>query len=149
MRAFHLNVFLTLHHNESAKSLALIIIHLDSYKIFDVAFKQQVLDYLEADWENVSEIPQLKLRQIAIRFGVPCKSLKRWIEVGSARRPGGGRKEIYPELSSKVYEWYKLHPSATPKMIKEKALELCGDPNFKASNGWLNKFYKKYQIGRG
>ena len=39
----------------------------------------------------------------ANHFGVPLKSLKRWMKVGWQRKKGGGRKTKDPEMEKRLY----------------------------------------------
>ena len=77
-------------------------------------------------------------KEVSRNFGIPIKSLKRWLLLGHERKKGGGRKLKDPEMEKKVYDWYKEHHDrnekiVTAKLIKTKALELtkCKDFNSK------------------
>ena len=64
---------------------------------------------------------------------------------------GGGRKVREPEMDKKLLKWfYSFHViqgnKITPKDFKKKALEFSNDSTFKASEGWLQKFRKRYNI---
>lgn len=72
---------------------------------------------------------------------------------------GNKKRKIFKEVKNKtldaaVLEWFrqardKGNPVSGP-LIQEKALilneKLNGSPKFKASNGWLEKFKKRYNI---
>lgn len=81
---------------------------------------------------------------------VPLKSLKRWIRVGPARKPGGGRKAMDPVLDGKILEWYNKLTSEgiaiTSNMIRSQALKFTTMSAFKASKGWLEKVKRKYNL---
>jgi hypothetical protein len=90
-------------------------------------------------------------KEISKKFGVPIKSLKRWLLLGYERKKGGGRKEKDPEMEELLYDWYKEfhlrnHNYVTSKIIKQKALELTKFDDFVASKDWLNKFKRKYNV---
>ena len=80
----------------------------------------------------------------SVCFGVPLKSLKRWIKVGCERKKGGGRKTKDPEMEKRLYHWYLKKSEGgvpvTAKMVKDKAIKLTTCPDFIASKGWLDKF---------
>ena len=83
-------------------------------------------------------------------YGVPLKSLKRWIKVGCERKKGGGRKTKDPLMEKNLYDWYCLQKSrdeiVTAKMVKDKAMELTNCNDFIASKGWLDKFKVRYNL---
>ena len=63
---------------------------------------------------------------------------------------GGGRKIRDPEMEKKLYAWYnqlKIEGiPVTPKMIKQKALDITKFKDFIASKGWLEKFKRKFNL---
>ena len=63
------------------------------------------------------------------------------------------RRELYPELNAKVWDFYlevcSKHIPMTGVMLKHEALikgEELGLENFVASNGWLESFSSRYQL---
>ena len=63
------------------------------------------------------------------------------------------RSSEYSELNALLYEWYKLACSKNifpgGAQLTEKAREIStrlGNPNFKGSNGWLQKWKAWYSI---
>ena len=50
---------------------------------------------------------QSNVKLISRKYGVPFKSLKRWVLYGCDRKKGGGRKEKDPKMEAQLYEWYK------------------------------------------
>ena len=63
------------------------------------------------------------------------------------------RHELYPQLDSKVWDFYlearSKHVPVTGVMLKHEALikaEELGLENFVASNGWLESFASRYQL---
>ena len=94
---------------------------------------------------------QSNVKLISRKYGVPFKSLKRWVLYGCDRKKGGGRKEKDPKMEAQLYKWYKeFHLKnnnyVTSKILKKKALELSKYPEFLASKDWLNKFKRKYNV---
>ncbi|CDW82618.1 UNKNOWN [Stylonychia lemnae] len=89
-------------------------------------------------------------KQSAHTFGVPLKSLKRWIKVGWQRKKGGGRKTKDPQMEKKLHEWYLQMKDqqipVTAKMIKDRAIQLRSCKDFIASKGWLDKFKIRYNL---
>ena len=63
---------------------------------------------------------------------------------------GGGRKIRDPEMETKLFDWYTQLKTqnipVTPKMIKQKALDMTKLENFIASKGWLEKYKKKFKL---
>ena len=101
--------------------------------------------------------------QAALELNVSRRCLQRWKEEldiistvanesGSAifRRPGQGRKVSNPQLDKALFEWVKESweqgITLNTNQIREKARELNGSPNFKASLGWFVKWQKRYNI---
>jgi len=90
-------------------------------------------------------------KEVSRTFGIPLKSLKRWLLLGHERKKGGGRKLKDPEMEHKLYEWYKEYHDrnqkiVTAKLIKQKALEFTKCKDFIASKGWLEKFRKQHNL---
>lgn len=58
-----------------------------------------------------------------------------------------GRKTVDPEMEEKVCKWLEkeLEDGAvlTQRIIREKAKEISCLEGFKASKGWLEKFFKR------
>lgn len=117
------------------------------YKKYDLVFKIAALDYLKYH----------SLENTARTFKVDGKRLREWRSkeksiretneenVGARHRlPGAGRKVKDKELEIKLKNWILAKREArlrvTRKMIQKKATEENSDPNFAASNGWLEKF---------
>lgn len=83
-------------------------------------------------------------------YGVPLKSLKRWMKVGCERKKGGGRKTKDPIMEKNLYAWYidmkTRGETVTAKMIKDKAIALTNCSDFIASKGWLDKFKVRFNL---
>jgi hypothetical protein len=83
-------------------------------------------------------------------YGVPLKSLKRWMKVGCERKKGGGRKTKDPIMEKNLYAWYidmkTRGEVVTAKMIKDKAIALTNCNDFIASKGWLDKFKVRFNL---
>jgi len=105
----------------------------------------------EAKMKYVEMAKETDAREVSKSFGIPLKSLKRWLLLGTDRKKGGGRKLKDPEMEWKLYDWYKEYHDrnqkiVTAKLIKQKALEFTHCKDFIASKGWLEKFRKQYNI---
>ena len=90
-------------------------------------------------------------KEVSKNFGIPLKSLKRWLMLGHERKKGGGRKLKDPEMEKKLYDWYREYHDrsqkiVTAKLVKQKALEFTKCKDFIASKGWLEKFRKQHNL---
>jgi hypothetical protein len=91
------------------------------------------------------------LHYVSVLCDVPTKSLKRWQLVGAKRLKGCGRKVKDPQLAARLFKWYneyveEFSDKPTNKLIKRKAIEFSSSNDFLASNGWLDKWKRKYGI---
>lgn len=102
--------------------------------------------------KNIVELAkETNIKEVSKKFGVPLKSLKRWILYGPERKKGAGRKEKDPEMEILLNAWYKeFHIKnkhyVTSKVLKNKALQFSKFDDFVASKDWLNKFKRKYNV---
>jgi transposase-like protein len=120
---------------------------------FEGDYKKKKYKILTAEEKKklVELAKESNAKEISKKFGVPLKSLKRWLLLGHERKKGGGRKEKDPEMEALLYNWYtdfhlKNKNHVTSKILKQKALELTKYDDFVASKDWFNKFKKKYNI---
>lgn len=125
----------------------------DFISLFEGDSKKKKYKILTAEEKKklVELAKEFNAKEISKKYGVPLKSLKRWLLLGHERKKGAGRKEKDPEMEELLYEWYKdFHiknkNQVTSKIIKQKALELTKYNDFLASKDWFNKFKKKYNI---
>ena len=87
-----------------------------------------------------------KISELTKATGHSGKNSKR------CRLSGGGRKPANVEGEEELADWIILkreqHLRVTCKMVAEKAKTLFGDtnPNFKASRGWLQKFFRRHNL---
>jgi hypothetical protein len=91
------------------------------------------------------------IQYVSVLCDVPVKSLKRWLLVGAKRLKGCGRKVKDPQLACRLFKWYndyneEYKEKPTNKLIKRKAIEYSCSSDFLASNGWLDKWKRKYRI---
>lgn len=102
------------------------------------------------------------LRPAERKFGVHRCNIKRWRDdlvdevrgrKGRFNRKGQGRKTSYPkDIDEALVQWIlELRDQQLPvstDMLKQKALVLIkpGNPSFKASSGWCQKFYKRHSL---
>ncbi|OOY49140.1 hypothetical protein BOV97_13080 [Solemya velum gill symbiont] len=98
-------------------------------------------------------------RQTADHFGVSEKQVRDWIKIreklasgskNSKRLTGGGRKSENPVLEDSLVEWLteqrKSGIAISGKMIKLESLRESSNPDFKASDGWLQKFKRRFGL---
>lgn len=78
-----------------------------------------------------------------------CKSrIKRYQRNGPDRKKGGGRKTLDPNMEVLLLDWIRsstIESQTFPTriLIKERAKELSKIPDFLASKGWCDKFFKR------
>lgn len=73
--------------------------------------------------------------------------------IASNRKILTGRRQLYPEINEKVYEWFvaaraKKVP-VSGRMLQDHAANLAeqmGYADFSASNGWLRSFRQRHAI---
>ena len=100
------------------------------------------------------------LRPAERKFGIHRRSIGRWLEVRldevkerkrrkKSNRPVQGRKLTYPEvIDDKLLQWLlearDLQVAISSEMLKQNAkLLICPvQPDFKCSNGWVEKFFR-------
>ena len=126
---------------------------INQMKNIDLLLKKKKYNILTSDdKKNLVEMAKKSnAKVVSKKYGIPLKSLKRWLLLGHERKKGGGRKEKDPEMEAHLYSWYKeFHVQnkhyVTSKIVKQKALELTKFNDFVASKDWLNKFKKKFSI---
>jgi transposase-like protein len=93
----------------------------------------------------------------ALHINIHKSMIYRWIKMEeniksskkSTRKIGSGRTPSFPEAENDVNDYIlnlrKESISVCYDMIKSKMSSLC--PSFKASNGWLYGFLKRYTLG--
>ena len=113
------------------------------YKILSEDEKQKCL----ADAE------QFGVKATAFKYGVDVQSVNRWAKLGTKRKRGCGRKVYNMNLEKELTQWcldrLEANKIIRTKELKAKAVELSGDPKFRGSNGWLDKFRKRNSIPIG
>ena len=113
----------------------------NTYKSYSISFKKAVLDTAE----------KFNADYASYKHSVPYSTLVKW-----RRRSEGGLENLKDmrlqngrpfeeELDQKLREYFEaLRKKGIPvsgKMLQEKAKSIRdGDPNFKASSGWLRQF---------
>ena len=94
------------------------------------------------------------------KFGIHRRNIARWLEIRldkvkerkrrkKSNRPGQGRKLTYPEeIDDRLRQWLlearDLQVAVSCEMLKQKArLSIRPvQPDFKCSNGWVEKFFR-------
>lgn len=102
------------------------------------------------------------VRPAARHFGIHRRNVSRWLSEnldalkGKKRRKnskGQGRKLSYPqELDEQLLQWVlekrDLQLAVTIEMLKLRAKLLINpvNPNFKTSDGWAHKFFRRHSL---
>ncbi|CAK89168.1 unnamed protein product (macronuclear) [Paramecium tetraurelia] len=91
------------------------------------------------------------LEMVAQNFQTSVKNLRRWYREGVQRKPGCGRKKLNETAEKELALWIINESINQGKRIrrnvlKEKAIELFKDPQFKASKAWQDEFIKTHDI---
>lgn len=77
-------------------------------------------------------------------FNVSPRNISRWLQKGTIRKIGGGKKILDPqmeqELKRKYDEEVEKHGFVSNKRLKELALECSRKDDFKASWSWFERF---------
>ncbi|UMM30654.1 hypothetical protein L5515_012443 [Caenorhabditis briggsae] len=126
---------------------------------YTLEFKTQVVEFAE----------KTNNCQASTLFGVPRQCIQNWRRVKeeflNAEEPfgkpkkqmkrlkGGGRKLKNAEMDQKMEKWLKekeeMGEKITGTMIKEYAISISGDSEFRASNGWLQRFLVRHKLNLG
>ena len=130
-----------------------------------VAKKQRKFFPMEFKLDVVERNRGVSSRQVARKYQIVEKVVRLWrrdedkiraaVESGSnmKRLKGGGRKNQNSEMEEKLFEWIVFMKAkdlnVTHKSLQIKALEFSRDPNFKASNGWVQGFVNRFNLSRG
>ena len=97
----------------------------------------------------LEEVKKSSVREVALKYKVSEQTVNRWLNIGIKRKPGCGRKVALPEVDALLSKWYKMRNSSglpvSSSELREQAKKY-GDKNFKASNGWIDKFKKRNGI---
>ena len=112
------------------------------YNMYTAELKNEIIEQIKKEGKNVNSVAQ--------KYGVPVKSVKRWLHFGPVRQKGGGRKPKDPLMEIELMKWIDekiaLKEEIKPSKIQQKARTMSKFPEFKASKGWLEKFKKKHNI---
>ena len=112
------------------------------YNMYTPELKIEIIEKIKKEGKNINSVAQ--------KYGVPVKSVKRWLHFGAMRQKGGGRKPKDPSMEIELMKWINERiarkEEIKPSRIQQKARDLSRFPDFKASKGWLEKFKKKYNI---
>ena len=124
------------------------------HRMYSVHQKQKVAEYAHVHG----------IRPASRQFGISRKNIQRWVAEGlhevknkgnfkRKNAKGQGRKVSYPpEVERKLVQWLlekqNLEVKVSHKMLKEQAIALITptNPNFKASDGWSQKFVRRNNI---
>ena len=80
-------------------------------------------------------------------FHVPPYKIKQWSKSLRTEKKTRGRKPTDPHMEMKMCEWLeaelKKGTQLTQKTIRDQAKLISSCDDFKASKGWLEKFFKR------
>ena len=127
-----------------------------SYTTYSLRQKLEVLDFIkthsEADAARHFSIPRTTLRSWKGLDMLPKEKAKS-TKKGKHARKGSGRPLSYsPDIEEQIVQWVlesrDLQIPIQRKMIQQKALALISpnNPQFRASEGWLQKFMKRNSL---
>ena len=87
------------------------------------------------------------VKEASKKFNVKPSRIKLWFKASNKEKQTRGRKPIDPFMEMKICEWLKEQLSKgvhlTQKAIRNHAKRLGDAAKFKASKGWLEKFFKR------
>lgn len=124
------------------------------HRMYSIHQKQKVAEYAHVHG----------IRPASRQFGVSRKNIQRWVAEGlhevknkgnfkKKNAKGQGRKVSYPaEIETKLVQWLlekqNLEVKVSNKMLKQEAIALITptNPNFKASDGWSQKFMRRNNL---
>ncbi|CAD8181630.1 unnamed protein product [Paramecium octaurelia] len=115
------------------------------YRILSQEEKQAAINQMSSNCASQS------LEMVAQNFQTSVKNLRRWYREGVQRKPGCGRKKLNETAEKELALWIINESINQGKRIrrnvlKEKAIELFKDPQFKASKAWQDEFIKTHDI---
>ena len=83
-------------------------------------------------------------------FGIHKRNIENWLKKGIKRKEGSGRPVINLNKDIELRDWcfkeIEVNNFVDSRKLRETAKKLFGVPGFNASNGWLEKFQKRYGI---
>jgi hypothetical protein len=133
-----------------------------SKSIYTEEEKKQALSYA-AEYKNYSlasrkmrESSSKKFNERSIREWAASDDLGKFYDSKKQEHRHKERLIVrvspYAQVEEEVFSWFtdqrKAHLPIKGLDIKEKAKELSGDKNFKASAGWFSNFCKRWKIGK-
>ena len=125
----------------------------EAIKSYTIAFKLKAVDYAVVHGNHKAakdfkvdrrRIREWRQKEYELRKQIPSK--RRNVE-------GQGRHCEYPDIDHKLYAWVKERREAgcrvTGSQVRKEGLRLHrlnGKQNFKASNGWYDRFMVRYNL---
>ena len=83
-------------------------------------------------------------------LSIPKKNIARWMKRKQKCEQVRGRKPGDPMMEQNLTSWVKDNIAkeiyVTQNEIRAKAREFAGDKTFKASKGWLEKYFRRNSI---
>ena len=69
----------------------------NGYSISKTSLKPEEIEKIKKEGKNINSVAQ--------KYGVPVKSVKRWLHFGAMRQKGGGRKPKDPSMEIELMKW--------------------------------------------
>lgn len=90
----------------------------------------------------------LKPPEVALKYNINIITLRRWIKEKFVRKERQGERCITNQIKQPLLKWINKKGiiNLTKKEIREKAMSLCKNKEFKASHRWYQAFMKKCNL---
>ena len=101
------------------------------------------------------QLDKLSPKQLELMTGISQKNIRRWVEQGSLRKKGAGRKTSDSEMEKNLVSWIQdlISKQSSSKIkgdvikrkeLMNKAKLFSNNKKFIASKGWCDKFIKRH-----
>lgn len=86
--------------------------------------------------------------EVALKYNINLITLRRWIKDKFVRKERQGERCITSQIKQPLLKWINKKGiiNLTKKEIREKAMSLCKNKEFKASHRWYQAFMKKCNL---
>jgi len=126
--------------------------------------RTKIENNVKIDIINDIEIKKMKKMDVAAKYRLPCSTISTILKNKEKIKNYNGksqsrttqakiRKENFEDIEVILYEWIKqyenLNLPLSQDIIRQKSIEIgekLGHWNFKSSNGWFDRFRKRYNL---